>query len=237
MKLLPFIMPGYPSLGTSRDIVRFLEQQPNVIIETALPSRLPSGSALVQKIRQTVLRAGITPEDIMSTFRAERKQLQAMLMLHQEPDGQTLSQLHASFDYAIAPFAPQIVTALNATAYLRQEKQDDFTRFGAQTGPDDAEMDAKVRASEGFVYLKVAAERQGKIMEAEKIQEAIQKIKAIRDIDVFCGFGVKTADDVRMLRRAGADGIFLGAESLHAQEKGLPAFKTWWQEMADAAKT
>ncbi len=236
MKLLPFVMPGYPDLRTSRDVVHFLQTQNDVIIETALPSRQPSGSALVQKVRQTVLRAGISPEDVSSTFRAERKKLPAMLMLHQEPDGHTLSQIHASFDYAIAPFAAESVAALNATAAARQKAQDPFTRFGAQVGPDDAELQAKVNASEAFVYLKVAAEREGQVLEKEKIHDAIRKIKAVKDIDVFCGFGIKSTDDVRMLKSAGADGAFLGAEALHAQEKGPKAFKAFWQTIQTAAE-
>lgn len=236
MKLLPFVMPGYPDLRTSRDVVHFLQTQNDVIIETALPSRQPSGSAMVQKVRQTVLRAGISPEDVSSTFRAERKKLPAMLMLHQEPDGHTLSQIHASFDYAIAPFAAGQVAALNASAAIRQEAKDPFTRFGAQTSSDDAELEAKVKASEGFIYLKVAAEREGQLLGKEKIHDAIQKIKAVKDIDVFCGFGIKSADDVRMLKTAGADGAFLGAETLHAQEKGPHAFKSFWQSIQAAAE-
>lgn len=229
-------MPGYPDVRTSRDVVRFLQQQPDVILETALPARLPSGSALVQKVRQVVIRAGITPEDVMSTFQAERKHLQAMLMLHAEPDGQTLSRIHASFDYAIAPFEPAVVAGLNATAGPRRNEGEPFTRFGAQVTRNDASLPDGVQASQGFVYLKVAEAREGKIMGTDDTQAAIKIIKAVKPIDVFCGFGVKTPQDVHMLKNAGADGVFLGAEALHAQEKGLAAFREWWSGMAEAAK-
>lgn len=236
MKLIPFVMPGFPSISISRDVTRFLETQSNVIVETALPSLQPSGSALVQKVRQTVIRAGIKAEDILSTFRQSRKKQSAMLMLHAEPDGQQLSQIHASFDYAIAPFGAQNIAALNAGADAKRKNQDAATRFGGQVTPNDPELEAKVRASQGFIYLKVAPEREGTLYPENEIRDSIQKIKAIKDIAVFCGFGVKTASDVRMLQQASADGVFLGAEALKVQQKGLAAFKEFWDAMHAAAE-
>ena len=236
MKLIPFVMPGFPSIRASRDVSVFLQMQPDVIVETALPSLQPSGSALVQKVRQTVIRAGIKAEDILSTFRQSRKKQPAMLMLHQEPDGQQLSQIHASFDYAIAPFTAEKVAELNAHANAKRKNQDAATRFGAQMGLDEPDIEAKVRASDGFIYLKIAPEREGNLHPQDEIRDAIKKIKAIKDIDVFCGFGVKTAADVRMLKAAGADGVFLGAEALKKQEEGLEPFKTFWQAVRTAAE-
>ncbi|MBI5226012.1 tryptophan synthase subunit alpha [Candidatus Micrarchaeota archaeon] len=249
MKLLPFLMPGFPSIGASRDVFRFLQGQKDVIVETALPTLAPSGSTLVQKVRKTVNRAGIRAEDVMATFRKDRKTQSGMLMLHTEPDGHQFSQILTAFDYAIAPFDAKTVTRLNQTA-ARKEKNDALfpaTQFGAQIGPNemDADVGDKVRASAGFVYLKVAHEREGELFEKEKIQNAIEKIKAIsktsvaekngQPIAVYCGYGVKTADDVRMLKKAGADGVFLGAAALQAQEKGPKSFEEFWDAIKVAA--
>ncbi|GEM_PF-2620026 len=236
MKLIPFLMPGFPSIRASHDVSLFLQTQSSVIVETALPSTQPSGSALVQKVRKVVIRSGIKAEDVLSTFQASRKKQQAMLMLHTEPDGQQLSQIHASFAYAIAPFAAEKVAQLNASATQRKKDQDPATHFGCQMAPDDPDMDDKIRASEGFVYLKVAAEREGDLYPENEICDAIRKIKTIKKIDVYCGFGVKTSADVAMLKSAGADGVFLGSEALKTQEKGLTPFKAFLQSMQSAAE-
>ena len=235
MKLIPFLMPGFPSIRASHDVLLFLQTQRDVIIETALPTLQPSGSALVQKVRKIVIRAGIKAEDVISTFRANRKQT-AMLMLHTEPDGQQLSQIHASFDYAIAPFDAEKVAQLNASAATKRKNQNLATRFGAQVAPDDTDMEAKVRASDGFVYLKTAAEREGDLFSENQIRGAIGKIKSIKAVEVFCGFGVKTPADVRMLKSAGADGVFLGSEALKAQEESLAQFKAFWQPIQEEAE-
>ncbi|MBI2445392.1 tryptophan synthase subunit alpha [Candidatus Micrarchaeota archaeon] len=234
MKILPFVMPGFPSIGDSRDVFRFLQTQPDVIIETALPTLAPTGSALVQKVRKIVNRAGIKPDDVMATFRKDRKTQKAMLMLHAEPEGHDLSQIRTAFDYAIAPFDAPAIARLNTLAGSKTDAP--FTQFGGQVAPDDEQMEAKVKASEGFIYLTVAPQREGDLFSEEKIKTAIEKIKTVKDIEVFCGFGVKTSDDVRMLKSAGADGVFLGAEALHAQEKGLTTFKPFWQTMQAAAE-
>ena len=178
MKLLPFLMPGFPSIGESRDVFRFLQGQSDVIVETALPSLAPSGSALVQKVRKIVNRAGIRAEDVMATFRKDRNTQSGMLMLHTEPDCHQFSQIITAFDYAIAPFDAKTVAKLNQTASSKDKHDAPFppTRFGAQVGPDDADADleAKVRASEGFVYLKVSSEREGLLIEKGKIKTAIE---------------------------------------------------------------
>lgn len=226
MKLLPFVMPAFPDIQTSWLVLDFLAEQPDVIVETALPSAKTEGSAFVLQVRQAALKNGVNSNKIFSTFLAFGRE-KSMLMLHETPNVQQLEKIGASFKYAIAPFAAEKVAQLNAPAKTAQNESHTAhpTFFGAQVTPEDADFEAKIQASQGFIYLKAAAEREGQLFEKQKIADAIRKIKAMKRIDVFCGFGVKTAGDIRMLKDAGADGVFLGAQSLKKQQEGTEIFK------------
>mgnify|MGYP001251475848 FL=1 len=77
----------------------------------------------------------------------------------------------------------------------------------------DEEVGAAVD-SNGFIYLqaKPAAEVKPGFETLEACIRFLKEEAAQRDI--YCGVGVATSEDVRMVKQAGADGVFLGSPLL-----------------------
>lgn len=94
------------------------------------------------------------------------------------------------------------------------------------------------KQSNGFVYMQAkAVADQGYVN--EKYPTLKDCIQGLRDhgIDrpIYCGVGVHTPEDARMVKEAGADGAFIGSTILNLQND-LPAMKAKIKEFADVCK-
>lgn len=75
-------------------------------------------------------------------------------------------------------------------------------------------------ASNGFVYLQ-AKPTDGRINpQFPTLKDCINHLRE-RGVtrEIYCGVGIHTPDDVRMVREAGADGVFVGSTVLKLQDQ------------------
>lgn len=216
MKLVVFVMPGYPTLADSLETVAFLQTQENVIIETSLPKKNEAAKGIIRHVHQQALKNDVIPKDVFQAFR----QIQAsFLMLSKTPDAKTLQKIRGTFDTALFPATPAMLRKLNAPRR---------THFAAKVRPGQKNLEAVVRAARGFVYLQCAPERAKSMYPEKTLWQALQRIHSTKKIPVFAGYGVKTRADIQKLERLGADGVVLGSQSVRHQAQGPNAFKKWF---------
>ncbi|MBI5036288.1 tryptophan synthase subunit alpha [Candidatus Micrarchaeota archaeon] len=213
MRLMPFVMLGYPTLADSLKVLDFLSGR-DVITETALPS--PEVKGKLANYHERAIEAGVTEEKVFEVFDDCRPNF---LMLRSKQTDAQLRKISEAFDYACAP--------VNATELGKYNSG--RTRFVAKVSPTHIDRDA-ILSSRGFVYLQCARSRGEKMFGEKELYEAVRTIRATRSsLPIIAGYGVKSADDAAKLAFLGADVVAVGSESVKAQEAGFEAFEAFWR--------
>ena len=93
-------------------------------------------------------------------------------------------------------------------------------------------------ASRGFVYIVSAIGTTGAraALDVERLRGLLARVREhAGDLPLLCGFGISTADQVRELRAAGADGVIVGSAAISALETGgTAALETFVRSLASA---
>jgi tryptophan synthase alpha chain len=79
----------------------------------------------------------------------------------------------------------------------------------------ESEMQKATSFASAFIYLQ-SAPRTGAILHPwQEITDAVAAVKALTDVPVCCGFGIRTPENVKQLARlTGCDGVIVGSELL-----------------------
>jgi tryptophan synthase alpha chain len=93
-----------------------------------------------------------------------------------------------------------------------------------------------VEASRGFVY---AASTMGVTGARDAVSvaapELVQRVKALSDIPVGMGLGVRSREQAAQIG-AYADGVIVGSALVSALSEGIPALRTLTEELADGVR-
>jgi tryptophan synthase alpha chain len=105
----------------------------------------------------------------------------------------------------------------------------------APTSPDERIEIACARAG-GFIYLVSVAGTTGVREQAsDRVGGLIARVRPHTPLPLLVGFGISTADHVRAMLDAGADGVVIGSRALEVAEQGGPAaLEAFVAEMATA---
>jgi tryptophan synthase alpha chain len=105
----------------------------------------------------------------------------------------------------------------------------------APTSPDERIEIACARAG-GFIYLVSVAGTTGVREQAsDRVAGLIARVRPHTPLPLLVGFGISTADHVRAMLDAGADGVVIGSRALEVAEQGGPAaLEAYVAEMASA---
>jgi tryptophan synthase alpha chain len=72
---------------------------------------------------------------------------------------------------------------------------------------------AAAKNSNGFVYLKAKPMTKNIDSDYPTLNDCINHLKSIGiDRKIYVGVGVRDAEDIRMAKESGSDGVFLGAQ-------------------------
>jgi tryptophan synthase alpha subunit len=83
----------------------------------------------------------------------------------------------------------------------------------------EADMQRAVSFASAFIYLQSAPRTGGRLHAWHEIANAVSAVKALTDVPVCCGFGIRTPEHVRQFARlTGCDGVIVGSEILRRLE-------------------
>ena len=225
---ITFLMAGDPDPSTSLDIIKALPKAGADIIEIGMPFTDPMADGpAIQAAGLRALKAGMTLKKTLAMVREFRKEDNAtplVLMGYYNPiyiygvDKFLVDAKSAGVDgLIIVDLPPEEDTELCLPALKAGLN---FIRLATPT-TDDKRLPAVLANSSGFVYYVSMLGITGMALpDTSRIAGAVERIKRHTILPVAVGFGVKTADQARVIGRA-ADGVVVGTAIVEAVRTSL----------------
>ena len=76
---------------------------------------------------------------------------------------------------------------------------------------DELRLKKIISRSSDFIYCVALSGVTGDRVEFLKLEKFIKSIKSITDKKIYCGFGIKSAEDAARIVNAGAEGVIVGS--------------------------
>ena len=221
--LVTYFMGGDPDYETSLKIMKALPKAGSDVIELGMPFSDPMADGpAIQAGGLRALKAGQTLHrtlDMVKTFREEDADTPIVLMGYYNPiyiygvDSFLTDAKAAGVDgLIIVDLPPEMDNELCLPALAADIN---FIRLATPT-TDDKRLPAVLANTSGFVYyVSMTGITGGAIASTAAVADAVQRIKRHTDLPVCVGFGVKTAEQAKVIGRD-ADGVVVGTAIVQA---------------------
>jgi tryptophan synthase alpha chain len=226
--LVTFTMAGDPDHDTALSILKALPSAGADVIELGMPFTDPMADGpAIQAAGLRALKAGADMKRTLSLVRAFRRGDEAtplVLMGYYNPiyvyggerfladaktagvDGLIVVDLPPEEDAELC--LPALKAGLN------------FIRLATPT-TDDERLPTVLKNTSGFVYyVSITGITGSAAPDADKVSEAVARIKRHTRLPVCVGFGVRTPEQARAIAE-GADGVVVGSALVEAVRKSL----------------
>jgi tryptophan synthase alpha chain len=235
--LVTFVTAGDPDLATSLEILKRLPGAGADVVEIGMPFSDPMADGpAIQQAGQRALKGGQTMAktlDMVRTFRKGDAATPVVLMGYYNPiqswgnDKFVADAKAAGVDGLIVvdlpPEADEELCLPAMTAGLN------FIRLATPT-TDDKRLPRVLKNTSGFVYyVSITGITGAAAPDPTKVAASVARIKKKTDLPVAVGFGVRTAEQARIIGEA-ADGVVVGsalvtaiAGTLDAKNRANPA--------------
>jgi tryptophan synthase alpha chain len=228
--LVTFLTAGDPDYATSLAMLQQLPAAGADVIELGMPFTDPMADGpAIQASSQRALKAGQTMRrtlDMVRTFRAGDAATPIVLMGYYNPiyiygvDRFLADAKDAGIDGLIVVDLPPeeddelCLPALGAGL--------NFIRLATPT-TDDKRLPAVLNNTSGFVYyVSITGITGTAAPDAERVAAAVKRIKRHTPLPVAVGFGVRTAENARVMA-ACADGVVVGSALIDTLRGSLDA--------------
>ena len=219
--LMPYLMGGFPDIGTSRAIGEAYGEHGADLVELGVPFSDPlADGPVIHAAGTAALAAGATVHAVLELGRALADTVPVVLMCYanlvlargaerfaDDLAGRGISGL-------IVPDLPleeagEALAACDAAGIA-------LVGLAAPTTPDER-LAAIGRSARGFVYTVSVTGTTGERGElAAGLPEVIARTKAHFDVPVALGFGIGTPEAAAEAAAAGADGVIIGSRLVRA---------------------
>ncbi len=235
MHLICYLSNGYPTIADSVDMAQTYVDAGCDIIEIDFPGRNPYlESEFIAKRMEKALAACNDYGQYMEGMAEVKRVLPQtifLLLLYED----TLEEI--GYDRFVAfckehGFRDLILVGLKDDVIKNRLMQDGLLVSCYVQYDLPAEEVAQAKASNGFVYMQAKPTAGRAHPQYPELAQCIEYLRA-QGIDrpIYCGVGVHTPEDVEMVKKAGADGAFVGSAILKLHEdksalrKEIAAFK------------
>lgn len=238
--LIGYLPTGYPDVATSIDAMVAMSTDCD-IIEVGVPYSDPGmDGPVIATATEAALHAGVRVADTLRAVEAiSAAGGNAVVMTYWNP------VLH----YGVEAFARDLAAAGGlgmitpdlipdeADAWLAAAEHHDLDRIFLVAPSSTPERLARtVQASRGFVY---AASTMGVTGARDAVSSAapelVRRVKAISDIPVGVGLGVRSREQAAEIAHY-ADGVIVGSALVSALTDGVPAVQTLTGELAGGVR-
>ncbi|HEX2377270.1 MAG TPA: tryptophan synthase subunit alpha, partial [Gaiellales bacterium] len=88
----------------------------------------------------------------------------------------------------------------------------------------DDRIDVACARAGGFIYLvSVAGTTGARAQASDRVAGLIARVRPHTPLPLLVGFGISTAEHLRAMLDAGADGVVIGSRAIEVAEEGGPA--------------
>jgi len=218
MALMPFLMAGDPDLAVTRDVLLALQRGGADMVELGIPYSDPlADGPVIQAAASRALQSGTTPAKVMEMLATVRDEITLPLIL--------FTYSNPLLNLGMEQFCEQAASAGAAGLVvpdLPLEEADRLSPIASRYGLDlvllvapttPADRMARIaESSRGFTYLVSVTGVTGERAQMEtRVQGLVQQLKQSSPGPVAVGFGISGPEQVRQVRRWGADGAIVGS--------------------------
>ncbi|MEI5679099.1 MULTISPECIES: tryptophan synthase subunit alpha [unclassified Mesorhizobium] len=221
--LVTYFMGGDPDYETSLSIMKALPKAGSDVIELGMPFSDPMADGpAIQAAGLRALKAGQTLNKTLQMareFRATDNETPIVLMGYYNPiyihgvDRFLADAIDAGIDgLIVVDLPPEMDEELCVPAI---KAGINFIRLATPT-TDDKRLPKVLENTSGFVYyVSMTGITGSALADTSKVAEAVTRIKGHTSLPVCVGFGVKTAEQARVIG-ASADGVVVGTAIVNA---------------------
>jgi len=221
--LITYFMGGDPDYETSLAIMKALPKAGSDVIELGMPFSDPMADGpAIQAAGLRALKAGQTLKKTLAMatdFRKGDAETPIIMMGYYNPiyiygvERFLADAVDAGIDGLIVVDLPPEMDAELCLPAVRAGIN--FIRLATPT-TDDKRLPAVLKNTSGFVYyVSMTGITGSALADTTKVAAAVKRIKANTDLPVCVGFGVKTAEQARVIGAA-ADGVVVGTAIVNA---------------------
>lgn len=221
--LVTYFMGGDPDYETSLSIMKALPKAGSDIIELGMPFSDPMADGpAIQAAGLRALKAGQTLArtlEMAREFRKDDNDTPIVMMGYYNPiyiygvDRFLADAVASGIDGLIVVDLPPEMD--NELCIPALKAGINFIRLATPT-TDDKRLPKVLQNTSGFVYyVSMTGITGSALADTSKVAEAVARIKAHTDLPVCVGFGVKTAEQARVIGGS-ADGVVVGTAIVNA---------------------
>ena len=242
--LVTYFMGGDPDYDTSLAIMKALPKAGSDVIEMGMPFSDPMADGpAIQAAGLRALKGGQTLEKTLRLareFRTGDNETPIVLMGYYNPiyiygvDRFLADAINAGIDGLIVVDLPPEMDEELCIPALKAGIN--FIRLATPT-TDDKRLPKVLQNTSGFVYyVSMTGITGSALADTGAVAEAVKRIKGHTDLPVCVGFGVKTAEQARVIG-ASADGVVVGTAIVNAVANVLGPKGEKTAEPAEAVAT
>ncbi len=238
--LMPYIMGGYPDLGTSRAAAEACADAGADLIELGVPFSDPlADGPTIHAAATHALSAGVTVDDVLGVCAAASERLPVVLMVYANAvlaHGAEAFVERAAESGAAGLIIPDLPhdEAAEARAACDARGLALVPLVAPSTAPE--RLEAIGADARGFVYTVSLAGTTGeRSVLPPGLPELVERVRAAAgSTPVAVGFGIASAEQARAVGEL-ADGVIVGTRVVRAAgEGGVPAVRELLGELARA---
>lgn len=231
LALAVYLVHGYPSLERSKQAFDLLQTHKTTIFECGLPVDFSHGSsmsAIIEEAHSVILETGLSDDELLSFYAGYRPNI---LMHTQDDHRQDAKKFHGRIQGEIDAVITENVDLASMLDQPSSDQKSPLLVHFVSALSESPERD--INAQTRLVYLGIASRIGGELLPSPQIQSAVDKVaKAAPNAKILCGFGIRTASDVKRLSRIrGIHGLAIGTEALRVLKEGITDFENWLLEI------
>ncbi len=230
---IPYIMAGYPSLESTKNVVLLFEECGADIVELGVPFTDPlADGPVIQRVSEKALFGGITLRKVIAFVRDLRgsTHMPLVLMTYYNPVFKYGEEMFvkdakdAGVDGVIIPDLPPD-EAGNLIRFSKKTALDTIFLLAPTSTPDRIRKVSK--ASRGFIYyVSVTGITGSRLFLDGSLEMFISEIRKYTDKPIAVGFGVSTPDEASSVSKV-SDGVIVGSaivKRLHESHDDLKRY-------------
>lgn len=238
MKLICYLSNGYPTIESSIEMARIYTEAGCDVIEVDFPSHDPylEGEFIAGRMKEALANCDDYDRYMEGILMIKEQNPNTKLLLLAY--GNTIERIGVDKfikfclenDLIDLIFVGEDIKLLNKLI-------DNGLRISCYVQfhmPED-EVQAAMK-SNGFVYMQAKPSGNNINEKYPSLKDCIIHLKELGiDRDVYCGVGIRDAEDIKMAKASNADGVFVGSTILKLHND-IPVLKATIAELKDATK-
>lgn len=237
MKLICYLSNGYPNIESSIEMAKIYTDAGCDVIEVDFPSHDPylEGEFIAGRMKEALNNCDDYDKymDGIIKIKEQNPSTQILLLAY----GNTIERMGADrfISFCLENELKDLIFVGDNSELLNKLinsglKISCYVQFHMLEEEIKAAME-----SNGFVYMQ--AKPTGNINEKyPTLKDCISHLKSLGiDREIYCGVGIRDAEDIKMAKESGADGVFVGSTILKLHDD-IPKLKSTIAELKDSTK-